>query len=57
MKKHGFNIISNHYAMKNISKLETLETENILKFNDSKIIKSKKRVKTPVIIAGISATL
>lgn len=43
--------------MKNISKLETLETENILKFNDSKIIKSKKRVKTPVIIAGISATL
>lgn len=43
--------------MKNISKLETLETENILKFNDSKIIKSKKSVKTPVIIAGISATL
>ena len=37
--------------------LETLESTNIFKFGDNKVIKSLKRVKIPVIIAGTSATI
>ena len=54
MKKRGSNTIYIPYHLTNTTKIETSKS---FKFGDGKLKKSFKKVKIPVIIAGVQATV